>query len=91
MIPAIYPGDHILIQQKAGKLKPGEILVARSFNHLIVHRLIETKGDDNEILILKGDNNKIPDPPVSSENIIGCVIKTKPTTKSKLLRRFRSK
>ena len=73
MIPNIYPGDKIYIEPVRRNYAIGDILVIKTENKLIVHRLISFKGKDNEILLLKGDNNSFYDPPVSQQNVIGRV------------------
>ncbi|MBT3241777.1 MAG: signal peptidase I [Bacteroidetes bacterium] len=78
MVPQIFPGDSITLEPALSEPEPGDILVYKALDKLVVHRLLTLKGKQNEILILKGDNNPLADSPVCKDRIIGRVTDIKP-------------
>jgi len=72
MYPTIKDGDYIIIDVTPEKIGIGDIIVYVHGNELICHRVIAITKIG---YILKGDNNKIPDPWVVKDNqIIGKVV-----------------
>ena len=65
--------DMIFIEKLPEKLNKYDIIVYRKDNHLIVHRLIEVKQDENgeKHYILRGDANNKSDDPINREQMIG--------------------
>jgi len=72
MNPTIKAGD-VLILDKPDILliDEGDIIAYRGNNGIVIHRVIEVRGDT---LITKGDSNEGADAPVSKENYIGRVV-----------------
>ncbi len=65
MEPVLHDGDAIVIHQTPfEQLKEGDIVVFQRGESLIVHEIIERKGDT---LITQGSANAVPDEPVSQE------------------------
>lgn len=77
MYPTLKQGDLAIgISASIDKYSKGDIVIyCRSFNYCIIHRVISF---ENGTLITKGDNNPIPDPPVSPESVRYRVIFTIP-------------
>lgn len=73
MIHSIYPGDLIKISPLENDLKIGQIYLYQSSDKLIIHRLMELNQSQSSIIITKGDNNIIADPPVNRDQILGQV------------------
>jgi signal peptidase I len=72
MLPAVWPGDVVTVQHKnPGELLPGQIVVYRRDELLIVHRITKNSGDH---LITRGDARPFNDPPVRAIEILGHVI-----------------
>ena len=70
MEPALKKGTLLLVRKKADT-EPGDIVVYRSGESMIVHRIISTEGDQ---IITKGDANETEDPPVERSQIKGVVM-----------------
>ena len=81
MQPFIYQGDKLYIEPARRNFSTGDVLVIMTQNKFIVHRLVRLKGEENEILILKGDNNSFDDPPVYEHSVIGRVYRVSPGIK----------
>lgn len=55
----------------------GDIVMAKSGDNTICHRIVEIVNEDNKLVfILKGDNNNVADIPYESEDIIGKLVTT---------------
>jgi signal peptidase I len=81
MVPAILPGDLVLIQRAAvEEILPGEIAVFLRMGRLFVHRVADRKvivnsgGDKELFLITRGDRQRNSDSPVSSSELLGRVV-----------------
>lgn len=70
MEPALKKGTLLLVRKKADT-EPGDIVVYRSDESMIVHRIISAEGDK---VITKGDANDTEDPPIKRSQIKGIVI-----------------
>jgi signal peptidase I len=71
MLPAVWPGDVVTVQHcNPGELLPGQIVVFRRDDLLIVHRITSNSGDH---LVTRGDARPINDPPVNAAQILGRV------------------
>lgn len=73
MQPVLNRGDIVFIKGIEGKedINIGDVVVYKSENGFIIHRVIE-KGTDTAIV--KGDANEEPDPPVEYSQIVGKAI-----------------
>lgn len=73
MEPVLHRGDLLFVVNEPA-LEVGDIVIYRRADSgfTIVHRIIEIK--ENNIYIIKGDNNPGPDPPVKREQILGKVV-----------------
>jgi signal peptidase I len=72
MLPAIWPGDVVTVKHcNPGELLPGQIVVYRRDELLIVHRITRNSGDH---LITRGDARPFNDPPVKATEIMGRVM-----------------
>ncbi len=66
MEPVIYRGDIIVVDQNPGSVQVGDIVVynATWYPRAVIHRVkqIYETPDGKTYLIMKGDNNPVPDP-----------------------------
>ncbi|MCX8184845.1 MAG: signal peptidase I [Sulfolobales archaeon] len=76
MEPTLQPGDLVVIVKRVslGEISIGDVIVYQRGRTLIIHRVIRIEGNT---LIAKGDNNWLPDPPVSPQMIIGKVLEVR--------------
>jgi len=75
MLPAIFPGDTLVIEpansESVGK---GDIVLFHRDRRLFVHRVSETSGSARDFqIVTQGDGMPNPDPPVSSSQLLGKV------------------
>lgn len=70
MMPTLPPDCTIEIVPVTGAARIGDLLVFAERQALVVHRLVARRG---ELLLLQGDNRKVPDAPVAPGQIIGRV------------------
>lgn len=78
MHPIIQNGDILIVEPLHGALaKTGDIIFYRRTNGMLVaHRLISQKNQkDNTDLITKGDSLKHYDPPISTGEVLGRVVR----------------
>jgi signal peptidase I len=93
MLPAIYPGDVLLIEAFNGHpVLPGDIVLFHRQGRLCVHRVVRCTGST---VLTHGDAMPGPDPVVSRDELLGrvqCVIREhkKITPERKLRFRERS-
>jgi len=76
MVPAIYPGDAIVVQ-RAGitEIRIGEIVLFSRQGRWFLHRVRQILPSDSEPrLITQGDALATPDPPVLAEELLGRAI-----------------
>lgn len=73
MEPALQTGDVVIVIKRISirDISVGDVVVYRRGGALIIHRVVAVSDG---ILITKGDNNPLVDPPVSFENVIGKVL-----------------
>ena len=70
MRPCIRHGNRLHVELRPTRFRLGDVLIRRQQGKLIAHRLIAVRG---EMLLLRGDANVVPDPPVLKNQIIGRV------------------
>ena len=72
MIPAIWPGDVVVVHRSDGvELKPGEIVLSMREEKLVAHRIVYICDDS---VITRGDTLYSDDPPIGKSEIVGRVI-----------------
>jgi len=72
MIPALWPGDIIIVRHRETvELKPGDIALYRRQNQLVAHRITRIRRD---LLTTRGDSLPSDDPPVRESDIVGQVV-----------------
>lgn len=73
MYPTLRPDDIGVIEHCAPEnLKTGDIIVFKSNRHLVAHRLIAIKKENNNFqFTAKGDKNSFTDPVFSQETLVG--------------------
>ena len=73
MLPAVWPGDVITVQQRGwSDLRPGQIVLYRRGGRLIAHCIQSSSGGR---MITKGDSLVAVDPAVEESEIIGQVVR----------------
>jgi signal peptidase I len=71
MLPAIYPGDVVLIRALNGhQVSPGDIVLFQRQGRLFVHRVVRCGGTT---VLTRGDAMRAPDPLVSTNELLGRV------------------
>ena len=75
MEPALQIDDVILVKITKENLAKGDIIAFVSDNTVITHRIIYMERDT---LTVKGDNNNIVDKPITTDQVIGKIIKVFP-------------
>ena len=75
MLPAVLPGDILIVQREMGKsVVPGEIVVFTRESRLFAHRVIgETSRGGTVCLLTSGDSLDQPDSPVFPHELLGQV------------------
>jgi len=72
MLPAMWPGDMVVVQRCAlAELRPGQIALCRSEGTVTVHRIKRVFRDH---LIMRGDSLPCFDPPVNESGLVGQVV-----------------
>ncbi|MDO9153865.1 MAG: signal peptidase I [Paludibacter sp.] len=76
MYPTLKEGDVGLVEKcSANDLKKGDIVVFKSYENLVAHRLIKIKNQNGiRIFIAKGDKNPTTDKPFTAEKLIGKLV-----------------
>jgi signal peptidase I len=82
MVPAVLPGDQVLIQRAAlEEILPGEIAVFLRSGRLFVHRVVDRKimaaaqkAEGEMCLITRGDRQRDCDLPVQPSELLGRVV-----------------
>lgn len=73
MYPTLRPGDELMVESVTpADLRPGDWLVVRSPSGALIHRFL--RFDRQGRLLTKGDGHRRPDPPWSSEALLGRVV-----------------
>jgi len=87
MAPSILPGDLLVIQRTGiDEISPGEVVLFSREDRLFIHRVVERKVAERKVsssaesleervLITRGDRLGQDDPPVSSRELLGRVVR----------------
>ena len=88
MFPALKGGEYALVEKCApDEVKPGEIVVFRSANKLIAHRIHKIIKQNSDVqFITKGDNNSFFDKPFSGNELLGKVVSKKKSPNSEIIK-----
>lgn len=88
MSPTIAPGDIVIVAPaKIHDLKIGDIVVFRTQQSMIAHRLVAVNVVDGQnICVAKGDNNRHVDAAFSADAIVGKVIRLERNNKHIVLK-----
>lgn len=75
MLPAIFPGDTLLIERaNSESVDKGDIILFSRDRRIFVHRVSGKSGSDGDLqIVTQGDGMRNPDPPVSSSQLLGKV------------------
>jgi hypothetical protein len=75
MLSSIWPGDILEVRrQNAGEICPGEVVLFERDGRLLAHRVVEKVGrPERTLLVTRGDGLRVPDSPVSPEELLGRV------------------
>jgi len=75
MLPAVWPGDTLLIERvESQKVSEGDIVMFGRDRRLVVHRVIgriETPAES--MIVTRGDAMPEPDPPIPERDLLGKV------------------
>ena len=75
MVPSIWPGDIVTIEQIRDKNEVGSIVLAIRDDRLYLHRLVGTESSHGgTFFITQGDAMPRPDPACSQDRVIGKVV-----------------
>ena len=89
MFPTLRPGDRVLVSpiKENESPVPGDILIIKADNSLVLHRLIEIRmnNEANTVFITRGDCMNESDPPVMSDQIVGIAHSFRRNNKQRLL------
>ena len=75
MLPSIWPGDILIIEQRhLGEVSAGDIVLYAREGRLCAHRVVRKDGDlGNPRLVTQGDAMLTADPPIAAEEFLGKV------------------
>jgi signal peptidase I len=77
MLPAIWPGDTLVVERVSGdQVKIGEVVLVGRNGRLCAHRVISREEDSenpHRHWITQGDSMPMPDPPVKENELLGRV------------------
>jgi signal peptidase I len=75
MLPAIWPGDILEVhRQSLAEILPGDVVLFMRKGGFAAHRVVEKAGEqDRTLLITRGDTLRVPDPPVTPQELLGRV------------------
>jgi signal peptidase len=75
MIPAVWPGDVLLVRREgATEARAGDVILFGRDGRLFAHRVVRrAEGPGGPIWITRGDRHRHDDPPVSGEELLGRV------------------
>jgi signal peptidase len=76
MLPALWPGDTLVIEPIRGsQVRAGEIVLVGRKGRLCAHRVVGTAASaGSRQWITQGDANPAPDPPVTENELLGRVV-----------------
>lgn len=75
MLPAIFPGDTLVIEPaNTESIGKGDIVMFHRDRRLFVHRVSGKSGGSRDLqIVTQGDGMRNPDPPVSGSQVLGKV------------------
>ena len=75
MLPAIFPGDTlVIVPARSESVGKGDIVLFRRDGRLFAHRVSGKSGSASDFqIVTQGDGMRNPDPPVSSSQLLGKV------------------
>jgi len=75
MLPAVWPGDTLLIERvDSGEFSEGDIVLFGRDRRFFAHRVVTRNGKPGSSRILtRGDAMPRPDPPISDSDVLGKV------------------
>jgi signal peptidase len=74
MLPAVMPGDTLVIERVSGDaVSEGDIVLFGRDRRFFVHRVITKGQPQNAELVTRGDAMRTPDPPVPESDLLGRV------------------
>jgi signal peptidase I len=75
MVPAIWPGDRLVVEPaSSSNVAPGDIVLFSNEYRFVAHRVVEKNGDaDKGRVLTRGDAMAIADAPIRSGEILGKV------------------
>lgn len=83
MLPRIKEGDMLLVQHGLYRIRSGDVVVFRAAGELVAHRVLSIKRHSGKkIYLMKGDNRRTFDAPVSESSVVGLVVRIKRGEKS---------
>jgi len=71
MLPALWPGDTLIIDGRAPRPSPGDIVIFTRYGRLFAHRVVRANGWE---LITRGDALPDRDPPLRKSEVLGVVV-----------------
>jgi len=72
MLPAVWPGDRLIVQRRnPNKIQPGQIILYSRNGGLVAHRVVSRDGDR---LLTRGDSLPQADPPVPTNEVAGEIV-----------------
>jgi len=74
-LSSIWPGDVLEVRcENAAEICPGEVVLFKRDGRLLAHRVVaKVGGPERTLLITRGDRLRMPEPPVSPEELLGRV------------------
>jgi hypothetical protein len=75
MLPSIRPGDMLEVHRQGMEaILPGDVVLFLRTGGFAAHRVVERViGPERTLLITRGDALRVPDPPVTPEELLGRV------------------
>ncbi len=67
MLPALCPGDEVLLELRPARLRVGDLVAFRAGGKLVVHRVIRA----GRTLVTRGDNVLAADAALAAEQVVG--------------------
>jgi signal peptidase I len=76
MLPAVWPGDTLLIERvDSGAVSEGDIVLFGRERRFFAHRVVTRNGrPGNSQILTRGDAMLQPDPPLSDSEVLGKVV-----------------
>jgi len=74
MLPAVWPGDTLVIERvHGGQIRVGDIVLVGRKGRLCAHRVVAAGNPETRHWITQGDGMPAPDPPVAENELLGRV------------------